>query len=260
MKTQIVIILSACLLVLGCSDATLYGAGDPAAFSLSRERSSGDFMAYEHSLVVDVREDDIDVAYNAVVEACSSEQEFVCRVLGSSIEYGDYKYAQVSMRIEPAGIDEIAKAAVKFGTVVRRHTNVEDLAKTITDLDSRILILTTTRDKLLVLEESEANDIDSLIKITTELTRIQSELEQLTGQSAFQHQRVDMEILSIQFVVERSRSFWKPIVTSLTTFGRRLSEGIADTVSAVAYLLPWSVLLIGIGYLLRVFWRRRRSG
>lgn len=259
MKIQIVVISLACLLVVGCSDTTLYGAGDPAAFTLFGERNRGEFMAYEHSLVVDISEDEIDVAYNSVVETCSSAKEHACEVLDSSIEYGDYKFAQVSMRIEPAGIEEIAKAAISLGTVVRRHTKVEDLAKTITDLDSRISILTTTRDKLLALEESEANDIESLIKVATELTKVQSELEQLSGQSAYQHQRVDMEVFSVQFVVERNQSFWKPIATSLSTFGQRLSEGIGHTVTAVAYLLPWSVLLFVIGYVLRALWRRSRS-
>jgi DNA repair ATPase RecN len=264
MKVRIVATLLASLLIVGCGRSgspTLYGAGDPAASALfsERDRGRGEFLAFEHNLVIDISEEEIDVAYNSVVEACSTYQEHVCEVLGSSIEYGDYKFAQVSMRVEPEGIEDIVKAATRLGTIIRRRTNVEDLAETITDLDSRISILTTTRDKLIALEKSEANDIDSLIKVATELTKVQSELEQLSGQSAYQHRRVDMEILSVQFVVQKSQSFWKPVTASLSSFGRRMSEGIGDTISAIAYLLPWSVLFLAVAYVLRALWRRSRS-
>lgn len=261
MKARIILTLTACLLVLGCTrDSGLYAMADYSGMNyFGGDRSHAEMIAYEHSLTIDVREDVIDAAYNSVVEACSSEQEFVCRVIDSSIQYGDYQNAGVSMRVEPAGIDQIAKTAIKLGTVVQRHTSTEDLTKTITDLDSRLSILKTTRDKLLLLEEDQTNDIDSLIKITTELTRIQGEIEQLTAQSAAQHQRVDMEVLSVRFTVDRYQSFWRPIKESFTEFGHRLSRGIADMVGAVAYLLPWSVLLVGIGLLARLAWKRRRQ-
>jgi len=180
-------------------------------------------------------------------------------VLNSEINHGDYNRASIRMRVKPEGVDALANLAAGSGYVIRRSTNVEDLAKTIADIDKRIAILTTTRDRLLELEERGANDIESLIKITTELTKVQAELEQAMGQSAYQHQRVDMDILYIQLVVEAGRAFWSPILDSLSSFGQNLSEGLADTIYAIAYLLPWSILIIFVGYLLRKLWKRSRS-
>ncbi len=250
-----------CLALTGCGDSedvAPYGAGDPNAFSVITAQDRGPYMAYTHSLVVDLDENLIDGSYQAVVEACSSSENFSCEILNSSLNQGQYRTAYITMRVEPTGVVPIVTVASKHGTITNRQTNAEDLEDTIVDLDIRISMLTTTRGKLIELEERESNDIDSLIKITTELTKIQSELEKLTGQSAYQRRRVETDVLSIQFVAQQSRSFWKPISVSLLDFGYTLSDGMGDTISAIAYLLPWSILILVVAYMLRILWRKSR--
>lgn len=263
MTIRIVVTLLTCLLIVGCSRSdspTPYGAGDPAASALFSERErDSEFLAYEHTLIVDTSEDKLANSFKSVTDACAADRENQCTVLHSDINHGDYNRASIRMRVKPEGVDALANLAAGSGDVIRRSTNVEDLAKTIADIDKRIAILTTTRDRLLELEERGADDIESLIKITTELTKVQAELEQAMGQSAYQRQRVDMDILYIQLVVEAGRAFWSPILDSLSSFGQNLSEGLADTIYAIAYLLPWSILIIFVGYLLRKLWKRSRS-
>ncbi len=120
-------------------------------------------------------------------------------------------------------------------------------------------MLTATRDKLLEIESRAVNDVDSLIKVASELTRVQSQLEQFHGYSASQQQRVDKHILTIQYTTTQSVSFLKPIFDAFSDFGSNLSEGIGDTVTAVAYLLPWSILLFVIFLIIRRVWRRARA-
>lgn len=237
----------------GFSEATDLG------FARSAEQRDGEFLAYEHTLVVDTREDKLADSFKSVTDACAVDRENQCTVLHSEISHGDYNSASIRMRVKPAGIDALANLAAGSGDVIRRSTYVEDLAKTIADIDKRTAILTTTRDRLLELEERGAEDIESLIKITTELTKVQAELEQAMGQSAHQRQRVDKDILNIELVVEAGRSFWSPIIESLSSFGSNLSEGLADTILAIAYLLPWLILLLLVGYFLRKLWRRGRA-
>ena len=263
MTIRIVVTLLTCLLIVGCSRSdspTPYGAGDPAASALFSERErDSEFLAYEHTLIVDTNEDKLADSFKSVTDACAADRDNQCTVLNSEINHGDYNRASIRMRVKPEGVDALANLAAGSGEVIRRSTNVEDLAKTIADIDKRIDILTTTRDRLLELEERGAEDIESLIKITTELTKVQAELEQAMGQSTYQRQRVDMDILNIQFVVEAGRSFWSPIGDSLSSFGQNLSDGLADTIYAIAYLLPWSILIFVVGYLLRKLWKRSRS-
>ncbi len=259
---RIAILALVSVVIVGCGnvDQTASFSGDAeSGFTRSAEQRDGEFLAYEHMLVVDTREDKLADSFKLVTDACAADRENQCTVLHSEISHGDYNRASIRMRVKPAGVDALANLAAGSGDVVRRSTNVEDLAKTIADTNKRVAILTTTRDRLLELEERGAEDIESLIKITTELTKVQAELEQATGQSAYQRQRVDMDILNIQIVVEAGRSFWSPIIDALSSFGQNLSEGLADTIYAIAYLLPWLVLIFFVGYILRKLWGRSRS-
>ncbi len=249
------------LSTVGCSSSeNVSGFSNDANMSLARtgERSEGEFLAYEHSIVVDTSEDLLADSHATLIEACAEDRDNLCTVLSSNISHGSYSSASIRMRVKPDGVDALAGLAAGAGEVTRRNTQVEDLAKSIAQIDKRVSILTKTRDRLLELEERGVDDVDSLIKITTELTKVQAELEQVLGQSAFQRQRVDMDILNVQFVVEAGRTFWGPIRTSLSSFGQNLSDGLADWIEAIPYLLPWFLFIFFVVYLIRKFWKRGR--
>ena len=248
--------------VIGCSASeNVSGVSNEANMSLARtdERRDGEFLAYEHSIVVDTSEDLLAASHAALIAACAKDRENLCTVLNSNISHGGYSSASIRMRVKPDGVDALAGLAAGAGEVTKRSTQVEDLAKNIAQIDKRVSILTKTRDRLLELEERGVDDVDSLIKITTELTKVQAELEQVLGQSAFQRQRVDMDILNIQFIVEAGRTFWGPIKVSLSSFGQNLSDGLADWIEAIPYLLPWFLFIFLVVYLIRKFWKRGRQ-
>lgn len=245
----------------GCSTDQSPGFGGDADIEFARtaEQRSSEFLAYEHALVVDTNEQKLTESFQAVTAACAADRENECTVLHSEINHGDYNRASIRMRVKPEGVDALAALAAGSGEVVSRSTHVEDLAKTIADIDKRLEILTTTRDRLLELEAQGTDDVEALIKITTELTRVQAELEQAMGQSAYQRQRIDMDILTVRFIVDAGRSFWGPIGDALSSFGQNLSDGLAYTIIALPYLLPWLILAFVVGFLLRKLWRRGRS-
>lgn len=247
--------------IVGCSAEQSPGLSSDAdtEFAQTADQRTSEFLAYEHTIVVDTSEDKLAESFQSVTAACAADRENECTVLHSEINHGEYNRASVRMRVKPEGVGALASLAAGSGDVVRRSTHVEDLAKTIADIDKRIAILTTTRNKLLELEEHGTDDVEALIKITTELTRVQAELEQAMGQSAYQRQRVDMDILTVQFIVEAGRSFWGPIGDAFSSFGRNLSDGLADTIYAIPYLLPWLILIVFVGWLLRKLWKRGRS-
>jgi predicted PurR-regulated permease PerM len=120
-------------------------------------------------------------------------------------------------------------------------------------------MLESHRDRLLLLQEKASDDIESLIKVSSELSEVQSELEKAMGQNAYLSQRVNMDIVNIQFQVKLSRSFWKPITGSLSDFSNNLSDGISGTIVAVAYLLPGIILFIFVFFFVRFFWKKIRN-
>ena len=258
MKNQALLLILFAATIAACGDTVdqpMLQAEPAAGLMRMQDKAQGEMLAYEHSIAVDVAEDKLDAAFESVRQACAADRANNCTLLWSEASHGDWARANFRIRVEPDGVEPLVSLASGAGEVIRRSTHIEDLAKTITDLDKRVSILTTTRDRLIELEQRGMDDVESLITLTTELTRIQSELEEIAGQRAYQQQRVDTQILNIEFVVERQVSFWRPITRALSSFGQTLSRGIGDAISAIAYLLPWAVLLFVVVYLLRLLWR-----
>jgi len=120
-------------------------------------------------------------------------------------------------------------------------------------------MLQAYRSKLIELENKAANDIDALIKITSELSKVQSELEQAMGNNAHLLQRTNLDIVNIGFVVNKNRSFWSPIFRSLKSFLSNLSDGISQAITATAYIIPWLVVIGFFGFLFRYLWKRSKK-
>lgn len=259
MNRSTLVLLSFLLVLAACdsSDAPAY-QDERLAMVQFAPQSRSQYLAYEHSVDINVNREELQTGFDSVLESCAADESFECTILDSRIEIGDRASASIRLRVLPGGVGELIAIASETGEVSARATRVEDLEKSILDTNARIAMLTGTRDRLIAIESEATGDVDSLIKIATELGRVQSELEQLQGRSAHQSQRVNKQILTISYHTKRSTSFWAPIGESLSGFGSNLSEGIRDAITVVAYLLPWLVVLFVFLVAIRALWRRRR--
>jgi hypothetical protein len=123
-------------------------------------------------------------------------------------------------------------------------------------------MLTYYRSRLESRRATASTDVDALIKVNKELAQVQSELETETAAQSNLKLRIDTEILDISIASNMEKSFWHPIGSALKDFTGNLSDGISSAVTAMAYILPWSILLIGFGWLgakLWSEWKRRRA-
>src|SRR5262245_45964119 len=146
------------------------------------------------------------------------------------------------------------------GKVTSLATTAEDLAGPIEDTAKQLAMLTDYRSKLEALRGRGSNDVDALIKLNRELADVQSQIEALSGSQARLVQRVDTEILNVTISSFESRSFWSPIGESASGFGGNLSEGIASAITALAYIIPWGLILALIVWVVRKLWSRRKRG
>jgi hypothetical protein len=118
-------------------------------------------------------------------------------------------------------------------------------------------MLTTYRKQLLELQSKAGPNIDAAIKVASELSTVQSNLEQSTGQAAYQAKRTTTDVVTIRLWVTEQKASWRPIRESVRNFFGNLSEGISQAITAVAYILPWLLVVIPGLYLVRFLWRRR---
>jgi hypothetical protein len=119
-------------------------------------------------------------------------------------------------------------------------------------------MLTNYRKQLLELQVKAGTNIDAAIKVASELSTVQSTLEQVTAQAAYQAKRTTTDIVTIYLSVTEQKAFWRPIHDAIRNFFGNLSEGTSQAITAVAYILPWLLVVIPGLLLVRFLWSRRR--
>lgn len=259
MRTPVVALLLA-LALTGCARKEEAAApAAEAADSLAREASAdhpGRYLAYEHFLQVDAREDKVGPIHDAALAACRAAVAEQCVVLESHLGTGDHVSARLRFRARAAGIQSIIKVLGANGEVTRQTTQAEDLAGPIQDSAKRLAMLQDYRRQLEALRQRAGGDIESLIKVSKELAEVQGQIEALSGERAGMMQRVDTQLLNVTIEPSNAASFWRPVTQAFGDFGRHVAQAIAAAVTFLAYLIPWGVIFLALGWAGRRAWQR----
>ncbi len=251
------------LSIISCSSES---SDDAASFNMHQEvsveakqRKSTDYLAYEHRITVDLPKNKIETVFEGIISFCADDTKNKCTMLHSSLNIGDYSSSNIQVRIMPKGVGSLLSLAAKEGKISSKSTDVEDLQDAIVNGNKRLEMLLQYQSRLNELEKKSSSDIESLIKIAQELSQVQSDIEYAEGEKAKLLQRTKMDIVHISLHARSYISFWGPISESLIDFGENLSEGISQAIIAVAYLLPWVVIVLFLLYVLRIIWRKNRA-
>ncbi len=237
-----------------CSRNNLAASG--AALELRADQEHGT-LSREHSVTVEVPETELDARYQRLADRCKTDSAHHCTILQSDVSTGQFASGLIKLRIDPGAVEELIAFSASLGRLEHRSTKVEDLAEAIQDTQSRVQMLTSYRKQLLELQAKAATNVDAAIKIASELSTVQGNLEQANGQAAFQTKRTTTDVVTIRFSVTEQKAFWRPIGESLRDFSGNLSNGISQAITAVAYILPWLLVVTPGLYLVRFLWRRR---
>ncbi|MBU4318620.1 MAG: DUF4349 domain-containing protein [Proteobacteria bacterium] len=215
------------------------------------QRAKDSYLAYEHFFTIDTSNENISESYYATLDVCTNNKDLHCTVLDSQLSSGNEPSAYIKIRVKPEGIKDLIKIAAQKGKIVQESTHIEDLATPILDNKQRLDMLNDQKKRLIDLQEKSVDNLDALLKLALEISRLQSEIEYETGQKEFLNQRTNLDIVNFNFQVEYYQSFWKPIKQSLSEFSNYLSDGIAGSIIAVAYLLPGMIVLFTLFMVLR---------
>ncbi len=241
-----------------------YSVGNSAGLSTkSIAQTPGEqknrYLAYQHNLSIEVDNALIASIHGEIVSQCEADTQFGCVVLNSNLNSGDYQSSQISLRLLPEGVGYFSNIASQKGNVASQSSIAQDLGDNIRDTTKRAEMAINYRDKLLALEAKETDDIDALVKIASELSRVQSEIEFAQGERAKLFQRVETQLLNISLTKPRIAGFWGPISDSLTSFKGDLAYGISDVISSSATIIPWFIFLIILFLVTRLMFRLLRS-
>ncbi|WP_426399250.1 DUF4349 domain-containing protein [Ralstonia sp. R-29] len=249
----------------GASPAALSAAA-PEERAKMADRAEQQFLAYEHRVSLEVEPPQLEPLYRSLQDACAKEVAWHCTVMDASIQVErDQRNgtAHLNLRATPEGVRALRARLADSGGIVSQGTHVDDLAQPVAEVGKRLEMLQNYRKSLLELQR-KATKVEDLILIAEKLAETQSELEAATGQNAHLMDRVNREVLSIDMTTRQTgaRSLWAPIGNAVREFIPSLVNASAGVIQAVAYLVPWAIMLAIAWTLiarLRRKWRQRKA-
>ena len=242
-------------------------AAEPSAAEASSAQDSPlqRFLAVRQDLNVEVPAEQLADAWGKVRDLCGTLK---CELLSSSLlretpqQPGN---AVLEMRVEPADVEKLLGGLAGVANVVSHTTTSEDKTAEVIDVEARIKNRTEFRDSLRVMlrDTVTKRTMADLLAIQRTLSDTQAELDAIATQRKVLAQETSKQHIQIQFTPKRALvsngDGYSPMRQALRNAGSVLAESVGALITFIAAVLPWLVLVVlPLGWLVRVLWRRRR--
>ena len=224
------------------------------------------FLAVRQDLNVEVPADQLADAWGKVRDLCGTLK---CELLSSSLlretpqQPGN---ATLEVRVEPADVDKLLGGLAGVANVVSHTTTSEDKTAEVIDVEARIRNRTEFRDSLrtMLRDTVTKRTMADLLAIQRTLSDTQAELDAIATQRKMLTQQTSKQHIQIQFTPKRalvsSGDGYSPMRNALRNAGSVLAESVGALITFIAAVLPWLLLVVlPLGWLVRVLWRRRRA-
>ncbi|MET3382953.1 DUF4349 domain-containing protein [Variovorax paradoxus] len=224
------------------------------------------FLAVRQDLNVEVPAEQLADAWGKVRDLCGSLK---CELLSSSLLRETPQQpgsAMLEMRVEPADVDKLLGGLAGVANVVSHTTTSEDKTAEVIDVEARIKNRTEFRDSLrtMLRDTVTKRTMADLLAIQRTLSDTQAELDAIATQRKVLAQQTSKQHIQIQFTPRRAlvsgSDGYSPMGHALRNAGSVLAESVGSLITFIAAVLPWLVLVVlPMGWLVRVLWRRRRA-
>jgi hypothetical protein len=248
--------------------------GRMAANNKSAE-PEGPKLAYTHNLSIETKADAVKQRFEQARDACLNGTIAGCVLLNANIEEvgferGRHPVANLSVRLTHDAVAPFEQAVLKplpgeqagDVAVVSRSTSAEDLTAAIMDGDRRLAQLTDYRDRLTQLAKRADAKVEDLIKVQSELSTTQSQIEELTAQQKRLGERVATELETVRITGKVTVGRGSQIAEVWHRSAAILDAAVADSLQFLIAAVPWIVtfmvamiLLPIVRILVRVLWR-----
>lgn len=174
---------------------------------------------------------------------------------------GDSQYSTITAQIPAADLDAFIADVSALGTVDSINVSAQDVTSQVVDLDARIKALQTSVDRMTQLL-AQAERIEDLLAIETQLSQRQAELDALTAQRKYLAEQVAMSTVTVNISPETEiTSVDAPgFLSGLESGWAAFVSVIMVAITALGFLLPFLVilLLIAVPLVLLVVRQARR--
>jgi uncharacterized protein DUF4349 len=243
------------LLLAGCSERNAaYAPPPPApppppAMAFAAEAQS---FSYSHTLWLSIPKGTIEPRFERARDACLQNAELHCNLISASINRNDNAYSTyanaallVSLPHDQIGAFEtILRSPLNAEspdavTVTSRSTQQQNVTRDAADTDSKIAELTNYRDRLAALQDRPGLNVAELIQAAAELSKTQSQLDQLQRHSRDTRERIAREQLSVNLAERVGASIFEPVNRALANVRENFVRSLADAVEFLVGVVPW---------------------
>ena len=171
---------------------------------------------------------------------------------GSSHSSYRYRHAQLTIRVPAENLEGLIDQVRGASNVVSYNESVEDVTLTYVDLETRIRVLETERDRLLELME-KAETVSDLLEIEARLSQVRGDLESIHSQMKVLQNQVNYATIELYidqvkaYTEVEEQTVWQRIGSGFTKNLKNMGEDLVDFfVWAITYspqLILWAAII-----------------
>lgn len=173
----------------------------------------------------------------------------------------EQSYATVTVHVPSDRLDQVVQELTKLGEVTSSTQTAEDVTEQLVDVESRIQTQRASLDRVRALL-AKATDIDEIVRVESEVTRREADLESLLKRRETLSGQVAVSTVTLSL---RESGEAPPAPVEDEGLGGAFADGwsaftgaVAAVAEALARMLPFLVLVAVVGAVAWVRWLRPR--
>lgn len=241
----------------GCSEQT--GTPQGSAALQGERNQAGSYLAYEHTVAIELPAERIGERISATREACLAERFGACSLIAAQQSSGAAPRGELTLRIVPDGVEAISQLASEGGETLSRVTRAEDLAQAVADNHRQHEQLLRQQQTLQQFQQRDDLSVSDLLTLAREQAAVEVQLQSRAQEAAQQQRRLKTNLLTLNFSSPYESPPLGRIGDAITRLQDNLAEGTANLIEFIGYSLPFLIVLFPVALGLRKLWRRLGS-
>ncbi|BDU72535.1 DUF4349 domain-containing protein [Mesoterricola silvestris] len=202
---------------------------------------------------------DYEIAVKGLEQVVSSSGGYVANTEVQRSASGA-RTGQVTLRVPAAVFKDAGSRIRSIGKVLSERTNIEDVTKAYTDLETRLRVKREALNRLREILRAKAGSLKDVLEVEKEISRITEEIELAEGQRRYFDNQIQLSTITVDLAepepISMARpSSWLALTEALRDSAAMIAGSCAFLLRLFLVLLPWA----GIGLLVVWVYRKKKG-